>query len=818
MIPPPPPLDSLLAGYKLHVGLGHAEVLATWDVETYSEAGFIWDEARNRWVGPPGASQGKKGLPVVGAAVYSEHPTCEVLSMSYDLKDGRGIRRWKPGEPLPADFIAYVDAGGLLEAHNAAFEGWINRNVMVSKYGFPLIPRAQMRCSMAKARAAGLPGGLDPLGEVLQLPLKKDKDGKRLLDKFSVPRNPTKPDPRRRIRPCDDPIDGPKLYAYNDRDIVAEASASARIPDLPPTELAYWLADQEINARGVAIDVESVNACIAIVEQAHERYNAELLALTGGTVARASELQKLSGWLGAQGVHMGSLDEESTTMALARDDLPAHARRALQIREAVGSASVKKVFAMRNQATRAGRLHDLYSFHAAHTGRPTGNGPQPTNLPNSGPKVALCGACKRFHGAKLAVCPWCAMPAPPGREPRKWNPSAVEDAITIIRTRSLELLEMYFGDDPMYVVSGCLRGLFVAGPGKEMISSDYSSIEAVGAAAIAGEEWRLEVFRTHGKIYEMSASRMFGIPFDDFMTHYGYTREQLQHPTWWTEFDDPKGEHHPLRQLGKIAELAFGFGGWVGSAQAFGMPGDESEIKSNILAWRGASPSIEFLWGGQKAAPALIAFHRAAMAGGGVQLEGPTFDRMRLASAAVKPWDRQPYLYGLEGMFLSAVQNPGTVFPVYRLDGTLSGVSYYMPVGDESVYMLWQGERLITYRNPRVSPARDAWRGLSMSFEGWNTNPKNGPPGWIRKDTWGSRQAENLDQAVCNRIFRHATISLEACGYPVVMHTYDELCSEVPEGFGSVEEYERTMADVPAWAADWPIRAAGGWRGKRYRK
>ena len=758
----------MLAGMRLPAGLGYAEVLPTWDVETYSEAGFTWYEDRQRWGAPLGTASGTRpGLGVVGAAVYSEHPTADLLSLSYDLKDGRGIRRWLPCQPLPADFCEHVRAGGLLEAHNSSFERWINRNVMVPKYGFPLIADAQMRCSMIKSRAHSLPGKLGKIGEVLKLPVQKDKDGQRLLEKFSVPRNPTQKDARRRRLLADEPDEAERLYAYNDMDVAAESMVSMHVPDLPPLELEYWQMDQEINARGVAVDVAGIQACIEIIEQCHVRYNAEMLALTGGAVPGATKLDQLKAWMTTRGVCVDSLDEAHLTELLTRTDLPADVMRALQIRAAVGSLSVKKVYAMRNQTSRAGRLHDLYMAHAAHTGRPTGAGPQPTNLPNSGPAVHKCGAGHWF-GTYLQRCPVCnTMRAPKVFE---WNPGAVEDALAIIKCGSLELLEMYFGPDPMYTLSGCLRGLFTAAPGHEMICSDYTAIEAVVAACVAKEPWRIEVFRTHGKIYESSAAQMFNVPLDTILQH---------------KIDT--GDHHPLRKTGKVAELAFGYGGWINSAKAFGMPGDDVELKQNCLAWRKASPNIEFMWGGQWDVP---------------------------FSARRKQW-----LYGLEGTWVKACTLPDEPHDVLRKDGERSGLAFLYKQQQDVLYLLWHGERLITYHAPRMTPSKDAWRGLSLSYEGWNSNALKGPIGWIRMGTWGSRVFENSVQAIANRIFRAGQVALCRNGYPVVMHTYDENCSEVPIGFGSIEEYERLMCESrPWWAQEWPIRAAGGWRGPRYRK
>ena len=224
------------------------------------------------------------------------------------------------------------------------------------------------------------------------------------------------------------------------------------------------------------------------------------------------------------------------------------AHEALTIRAAIGSAAVKKTYAMRNQCGPDGRLHDLFSYHAARTGRCTGNGPQPTNLPNSGPDVLRCSGCCRHYGRTLDTCPWCGLPghqtSDGGSELVEWNADATEDALEVIATRSLDALLYFFGEG-LPIISACLRGLFISAPGHDLICSDYSSIEAVVLAEIAGESWRREVFQTHGRIYEVSAAKITGIPFDEAV-------------------------RHPKRKLGKIAELASGYGAWIGGWKAFG--------------------------------------------------------------------------------------------------------------------------------------------------------------------------------------------------------------------------------------------------------
>lgn len=766
----------MLAGTKLLTMRGYSTVLPDIDFETYSEAGYLWDATSNSWTCLPGAPQDGKGLGVVGAAVYAKHPSTEVLSLAYNLKDGSGRKLWLPGMPAPMDLLQHVVQGGYLEAHNSTFEHWIWNHVCTRLYGWPRLPRAQLRCSMAKARYNAYPGALAPLGKVLNLLVQKDKGGTDLLKKFSMPRNPTKKDPSRRIRPQDDPVDAERLYNYNDTDIISESEASAHLPDMEGEELEFWLLDQEINYRGVQVDVQSVQAMCIIIDQCLSEADAELYALTGGQVERSSQLERLKGWLAGHGVKgrqkmnnkgqmTESLDDEAITEML-KGELPKPARRALEIRQLSGSASVKKAFAIRNQMTDEGRLHDLFNYHAARSGRPTGEGPQPTNMPKAGPKVVQ-HFCGRWHGVHVTRCPWCGGPAHPKPKIEEWTWEATHDAIEVIKTGSLGLVRAIFGD-AMLTVSGCMRGMLVAKEGHDLICSDFSAIEGVVIAALAGEEWRLEIFRTHGMIYEASASKICGIPFQEFVDHKATT-----------------GKHHPMRgKIGKYAELGSGFGGWIGAWKNFGADEflSDEEIKDGIIKWRDASPAIVEFWGGQ---------------GRG------------------KPWskkDWKPELFGLEGMAISAVQNPGVPF-AYR------DTTYLYQ--DDILYCYLISGRCMKYHRPRLQTVNRFENGpdqLQMSYEGWNTNTKNGPPGWIRMTIYGGKFAENVVQAVARDIQRFAMINLNKAGYKIVLHVYDEDVAEVPQGFGSVEEFERIMMTLPDWCRGWPIKAKGGWRGPRYRK
>ncbi len=791
----------LPAGTRIPAGLGVATVIPELDFETYSEAGYVWvpqptDKAPHagKWQGPKGAPKGSKGLGVVGAAVYAEHPSTDILSMYYNLKDGNGPVGWIPGMPPPLPLLEYVQRGGLIEAWNAGFEWWIWNGVGVRRYGWPPLNLFQLRCAMAKARASGLPGKLALAGDVLGLDVVKDSGGKALLDKFSVPRTPTIKDPRRRILPADDPADAQKLYAYNSTDTITEAEASSRVADLEGDELDFWLADQLINRRGVHVDRPSLMACVSIVEQCLEAFDGEMHRLTGGVVERPSQLERLKGWLAGQGVYMadgpGAMDDEAIEAQLGR--MPPHppggvypARRALELRQLAGSASVKKVFAMANQISSRDRLHDLFNYHGARTGRPTGEGPQPTNLPKAGPDVLLCKACNKHAGTshKLA-CPWCGMPQPPDRKPVEWSAEGIEDALEVIRTNSMAAVQYFFGD-AMLTVSGCLRGLFVAAPGHDLIASDFTAIEAVVTACLAGEDWRVEVFRGETSIYLESAARAFGVSVVDMLA-----------------YKEANGMHHPLRDKGKRLELGLGFGGWIGALRSpfIRMEGTDDELKDAILKWRAASPAVVYFWGGQE------------------RRDG---------------WNRYPELFGLEGMAIAAVQEPGEWKHVLRHDGTYTGVSFYYggeasfaygrTPADDILYCRLPSGRDLKYWRPRLEASGRQWGGQwQMSYEGYNTNPKNGPPGWIRQYIYSGKWCENVVQATARDIQRSAILNLERGGYPVVLHVYDEDVSEVPQGWGSIEEHESHMKRLPPWAVykgqPWPIKAAGGWRGRRYRK
>lgn len=869
------------------------------DWETYSEAGYVYHAGDQKW---RSILKGKNGLEAVGMAVYAQHPTTEVLCLTYHLPDCYHKHHWKPGDLPPYDLWEWHANGGEIEAHNSGFEFYIWYFVMYARYGWPLPNQKQFRCSMAKARAYSLPGGLDKIGEILKLPpeLQKDKAGKALLNKVSIPRSPTKANPELRLYPHTAPELFTEFYGYNDQDVCAEMAVSDLIPDLTPDELDLWLLDQRINLRGVCIDRTALDACISIIEQATIKYQAELQAITEGQVQTVSEVQKMTKWLAEHGTHMYSMEAEDVEQALERTDLPPACRRVLEIRSVLASASVKKVFAISRQLGFDDRLRELFSYCGApHTGRFAGRGPQPQNLYKGGPDVRRCGGetvdiyadipCNTLYWKGLNACPMCGT-AEQFSEPAEWGVDALDLALEHITTRNLEYVESMWGD-PFNVVAGCLRGLFVAAPGADLIASDFSAIEAVVLAVLAGEQWRVDVFRTHGKIYETTLAMITGIPFQEIL-----------------DFKKRTGKHHPLRtQLGKVPELAcFGSdtsvltdSGWkrIANISTNDKLFDGCEFVAHggvisrgireviIFGGMAVTPDHKFYIGNDEWATAadlksdVGPLHRALVAcpaiaeapfnslneskeliyffptghshtqvfdvincgplnrftvltdygpliahnsgfqgsvGAWKQFGADEYMNDEEILANVRKWRAASpmivkFWYSIEDAARMAIQNPGQAFQ-YR------GIVY--EVANDILHCLLPSGRILYYWNPELIPDTlpSGRQVLKITYMGMNSDYKKGPKDWIQLDTYGGKLTENIVQAVARDILAYSMKNVDAAGYAIVMHVHDEIVSEILQGTGSIEEFERIMSTLPPWAADWPLKVGGGWRGRRYRK
>jgi DNA polymerase len=379
-------------------------------------------------------------------------------------------------------------------------------------------------------------------------------------------------------------------------------------------------------------------------------------------------------------------------------------------------------------------------------------------MPKAGPDLYWDSDGRPF-GKHLEASPWNGQPAATCKA-TKWKAEAVDHVALVMATRDALMVEHFFGD-VLLTISGCMRGMFIAAPGCDLIASDYTAIEAVVAAAISGEQWRIDAFERGDDIYLVSISVSKNVPMQTYLDYAAET-----------------GTHHPDRADGKIQELALGYGGWINALRAFGAEGDDDTLKRQVIAWRNASPSLVEMWGGQ----------------------GRGFPG---SSRYV------PELYGMEGAFVAAIQNPGQVYDV-------RGFKFYSR-GDAVMLRLLSGREL-TYHQPRLYPSARRAGEWAISYMTWNSNPKMGPLGWVRMDTYGPKIFENAVQATAHDIQRHGITNLTRAGYPIVLHVYDEDVAEVPEGVGSVEQFEQIMAAMPDYAATWPIRAAGGYRAKRYRK
>ena len=481
-------------------------------------------------------TRGVVDLTKTGAYVYAQHPLTDVLLASFKLKAREGsnqppvvawvaaggplnkICRWKRGEPCPDCVRAYVEAGGEIRAHNAAFERLIWWFIMTPRYGWPRPALEQFRCTAVTAAAMSLPRSLDRLGAALDLDVKKDKAGKDLMKIHSIPVG-FREDGSAIWHPlADDPASLEKYHAYCDTDILTEEEADSRLIPLSDAEMkVYWL-NETINDRGLRIDVESARAALRIAAEAKRLINDELTKLTDRRVTALTQAAKLKDWIAEQGVIMPSMDKDDVDDFLHNyDDLPARVRRALELRQEGAKPSVDKIAAMLQRVCVDGRARGVYLHHGAgQTGRFSSRGVQAHNMPKYR---------KSFEDAKIRQT----------------------ELFEALRTGEPGALQMLYGPElgrPLHLLSDAVRGFIWSGPGKEFLDADYSSIEGRMAAWFSGEDWLLDAFRAldqgtgHG-IYELTAAGIYGVPVEDVTK--------------------------PMRAGGKIATLALGYAGGVGA-------------------------------------------------------------------------------------------------------------------------------------------------------------------------------------------------------------------------------------------------------------
>lgn len=559
-------------------------------------------------------------------------------------------------------------------------------------------------------------------------------------------RKPAKPKVPRdmavRWVPATAPEEFEALYRYNERDVVTELEACSRIPDLTPKELRVWQLDQKINRTGMQIDVVSVHHCIAIVEQARAKYNARLRTLTNGAVEEYTKAADTIRWCASRGVHMyDKLDEEAVDEILARKHLPDDVIEVLRIRQKLSFGSVNKLFAFRSHTCSDGRLRDQFVYYGAHTGLWNGRAVQPANL---------------YKGIFS-------------------KPEEAERALAIIACRSLELIEIEYPDvDALEVVASCLRSLIIAGPNCRLMSADFTAIQAVIVAALAGEQWVLDVFRTHGKIYEAMASQLTGTTIEEYAA-----------------YKKAHGKHHDDRQLGKLAQLSGGFGAWIPGWKRFGADkilGSDEAIKALILKTRAAMPAVVEMWGGQ------------------------TRNKFNRAPDGSRAPCRQE-LYGLEGAAISAVQYPGHAF-AYRQ------MRYQMH--EDILYYCGPSGTHMRFHSPRLEPSTrnycEPWE-LALSYEGWSSESWS----WCRDYLYGGVLTQNAVSHEASEVQKESLVRLDDHGYLAVHHCHDEATAEVPNGHGSLEHFTSLVRQLPTWACEadgtpWPIKVPDAWEAQRYGK
>lgn len=477
-----------------------------------------------------------------GAQRYIASPNFEILLFGFSF-DGSPVTvvDFAQGETLPKWVQeALLDPICIKKAWNAPFE-W----GCLSKYIGKPLPPEQWRCSMFHSLYAGYPASLDVAGRALGLEEDKRKlyTGKALIRYFCVPCAPTKTNGMRtRNYPHHDPAKWKLFKEYCGRDVVTEMTIDTRLSNIAIPEFVQkeWETDLIINSRGVAVDMNMVSGALEIGATVKNNLMTEAVQIS--KLDNPNSIKQLSSWLEEEtGEEIASLNKDTVSRMLAKEDNSAEVTRMLEIRQELGKTSTKKYDAIETAVCPDGRVRGLLQFYGANrTGRWAGRLVQVQNLPRT------------------------------YTEP-------LELAREVVKKRSVGALKCIYGS-VSDTLSQLIRTAFIAPQGKVLIDADFSAIEARVISWLAKEEWRLDVFRTHGKIYEASASQMFGVPF---------------------ELISKGNPEYALRQKGKVAELALGYQGSSGALIAMGaldMGIPEEDLPDIVKRWREANKRIRDLW------------------------------------------------------------------------------------------------------------------------------------------------------------------------------------------------------------------------------
>jgi len=629
-------------------------------------------------------------LKTSGLYRYVESPDFEILLLTYAFDDGA----------LHCVDLASLAEGGPLD--NYFLQSLVDPNitkvahnatferVALSKYtGVPL-PVEQWECTMIKAAYCGLPLQLEEVAEVLKLPVRKDPKGKALIKYFSEPCKPTKANGGRTRNYPDDNLDKWRDYkAYNLTDVVVERAIDKALEpyEWPAEERLNYQMDAAINDRGILVDEVLAKQATAMDEKNKERLVEEMQKLTG--LDNPNSGAQLKTWLSDYMDEVESLNKDVMNDLLEQaSGTPAEG--VLRLRQQLAKSSTAKYISMLNCRCQDGRVRGLFQFYGANrTGRFAGRLVQLQNLPQN-------------HLEPLDL------------------------AREMVRRGDSDEVEMAFGEVSP-VLSQLIRTAFIPAEGNLLAIADFSAIEARVTAWLAQEQWRLDVFNTTGKIYEASAEMMFHLP---------------------------KGsvdKHSPMRQRGKVAELALGYGGGVNALTTMDRDKalDDDEKPKIVKLWREASPAIVALWGDvDKCA-------RGAVGRGGV-------------------WTTK--LFGLE----------------FRVEGKFLTIK--LPSG-----------RKLFYREPGLTINR--FGGTSIKYKSVDQQTRR----WDWNETYGAKLVENIVQAISRDILCSAMRKMEAAELPIVLHVHDEAVAEVParEADSALKTMLDIMAEPISWAPGLPLKGAG---------
>jgi DNA polymerase bacteriophage-type len=476
-----------------------------------------------------------------GLYKYVQSPDFEILLFAYSInKQQTHIVDLAQGEWIPNDVLdALRNPLVTKHAYNAAFEWYC-----LSKHlnWNPLLWINHWRCTMFHGLYCGYTAGLGPTAKAMGLPQDKQKMtlGKSLIKLFCTPTKPTKKNGGRTITlPHHEPEKWELFKEYCIQDVEAEKAIDSKLVNFPPpaAEQRLWELDQMINERGVAVDQQLVEGALYINDVSTALLTDEAVQITG--LANPNSAAQLTKWLSEQNIEVPNLQKETVTNLVKTTE--GEVKRALEIRQELSKTSVKKYLAMESAVCDDGRVRGLLQFYGANrTGRWAGRLVQVQNLP-------------RNYLKTLSI------------------------ARELVREKKSDALKFIYGNVPD-TLSQLIRTAFVSSSGNKLLISDFSAIEARVIAWLAGEQWRLDVFNTHGKIYEASASQMFGVPL---------------------ELIKKGNPEYELRQKGKVAELALGYQGGKGALIQMGalnMGLTEEELPDTVRRWRSANKRVVDLW------------------------------------------------------------------------------------------------------------------------------------------------------------------------------------------------------------------------------